>query len=37
MKENIDREDWIACILTGIGLAVMVIGNYLLHGGHVVW
>lgn len=37
MKENIDRDDWIACILTGIGLLAMVIGNYIYNGGHIVW
>ena len=37
MKENIDRDDWIACIITGIALIVTIIGNYIYHGGHVVW
>ncbi len=37
MKENIDRDDWIACILTGIGLLAAAVGNYFYHGGHIVW
>ena len=37
MKENIDRNDWIACILTGIALIVMAIVNYIYNGGHMVW
>lgn len=37
MKENIDRNDWIACILTGIVLALMIIGNYIFNGGRLVW
>jgi NADH/NAD ratio-sensing transcriptional regulator Rex len=37
MKENIDRDDWIACILVGIGLLATAIGNYIYHGGHIVW
>lgn len=37
MKENIDRDDWIACILTGLGLIAAAVGNYFYHGGHLVW
>lgn len=37
MKENIDRDDWIACILTGIGLIAAAVGNHFYHGGHLVW
>lgn len=37
MKENIDRNDWIACIATGIILVACVVGNYFYHGGHIVW
>lgn len=37
MKENIDRDDWIACILTGIGLIAAAVVNYFYHGGHLVW
>jgi hypothetical protein len=37
MKENIDRNDWIVCILTGSALLGMVIGNYIYHGGRLVW
>ena len=35
--ENIERDDWIACILTGIGLIAAAVGNYFYHGGHLVW
>lgn len=37
MKENIDRSDWIACILTGIALFATAIGNYIYNGGHISW
>jgi hypothetical protein len=37
MKENIDRDDWIVCILTGIVLLAILIGNYIYNGGHIVW
>jgi len=37
MKENIDRNDWIACIATGIILVACAVGNYIYHGGHIVW
>ena len=37
MKENIDRDDWIACILAGIVLIATFIGNYIYNGGHLVW
>lgn len=37
MKENIDRNDWIACIATGIILVACVVGNYIYQGGHIVW
>jgi hypothetical protein len=37
MKDNITRSDMIACILTGIVLALMVVCNYFFNGGHLVW
>jgi hypothetical protein len=37
MKENIDRDDWITCILVGITLIVTFIGNYIYNGGKIVW
>lgn len=37
MKENIDRDDWVACILVGIALIVTFIGNYIYNGGKIVW
>ena len=30
-------SDWFVCLMACIGLAVMVMGNYFIHGGRIVW
>lgn len=30
-------NDWVLCILAAIGMMVTVFGNYIYHGGCVVW
>ena len=36
MKNWYDN-DWYGVLLFAIGLVVMVIGNYIYNGGHLVW
>jgi predicted ATP-grasp superfamily ATP-dependent carboligase len=37
MKTKWYDNDWFICILAGISLIGMVIGNYYIHGGHISW
>lgn len=32
-----DNNDWLTVLMFCIGLIVMVIGNYIYNGGHLVW
>ena len=37
MKNKWYDSDWSGVLLFVIGLIVMVIGNYIYNGGHLVW
>ena len=37
MKKSWYDSDWSGVLLFVIGLIVMVIGNYIYNGGHLVW
>lgn len=37
MKDKWYQTDWFTCILAALAIAITIIGNYLIHGGHISW
>ena len=37
MKMKWYDSDWFVCLMSGIGLASMIVANFLFHGGHLIW
>ena len=37
MKEHWYENDWLLSILAVLGLFLAAVGNYYIHGGHIVW